>query len=83
LLHRPDSLVVQECEHPDKLDFSPTTQRPNDILWFGDNKDKPYHIDYCFTSADLYDKVQDLEIGTYGNYMAHSDHTPLIINFNL
>ena len=38
LTQQPDILVVQECEHPDKLVFSSTTQRPNDFLWFGDNK---------------------------------------------
>lgn len=218
LTQRPDILVVQECEHPDKLVFSSTTQRPNDFLWFGDNKhkglgifsysnfrfqlldrhnadikiispisvtggqidftlfaiwannnndpdgqyveqvwkvvnhydqlldsartiltgdfnsnkiwdrvhrvgnhsavveklaeknifsvyhkllnqeqgkenhptfflqrnkDKPYHIDYCFASAELYDKVKNIEIGTYENWIAHSDHTPLILNFDL
>ena len=213
----PDILIVQECEHPDKLVYSSTTQRPNDLLWFGDNKhkglgvfsysdykfqlldqhnkdikfispisvtneqfeftlfaiwannrndpdgqyieqvckavnhydqllnneriiltgdfnsnkiwdrnhrtanhsamvaklseksiisvyhtlldqeqgkekhptfflqrnkDKPYHIDYCFTSLDLYDKVKNLEIGTYENWITQSDHVPLIINFD-
>lgn len=215
---QPDILVVQECEHPDKLIFSSTTQKPNDFLWFGDNKHKglgifsycdfkfqlfdqynpkikiispifvsggqidftlfaiwannrhdpdgqyieqvwkavnyydqllnseltiltgdfnsnkiwdkprrtanhsalvdrlaeknicsvyhkhfkqeqgkekhptfflqrnkakPYHIDYCFTSTELYNKVKNIEIGKYDNWISHSDHTPLIINFDL
>lgn len=218
LQQRPDILVVQECEHPDKLIFNPTTEKPNDMLWFGDNKhkglgifsysnyrfqllkqhnadikivipisvtngkldftlfaiwannrtdpagqyieqvwkavnhydqllndgrtiltgdfnsnkiwdkprrvgnhsavvdrlaeksiysvyhkrlnqeqgkenhptfflyrnmDKPYHLDYCFASADLYDKVKSMEIGTYENWITRSDHTPLIIYFDL
>lgn len=218
LTQKPDILVVQECEHPDKLVFSSTTQRPNDFLWFGDNKhkglgvfsycaykfqlfdnhkedlkiispisvtggqvdftlfaiwannrndpdgryieqvwkavnhydkllnsertiltgdfnsnkiwdrghrignhsavveklaeknifsiyhkllkheqgkekhptfflhrkkDKPYHIDYCFASKELYDTVENIEIGTYENWIAYSDHTPLILNFGL
>lgn len=217
LTQQPDILVVQECEHPDKLLFSSTTQRPTDFLWFGENKhkglgifsysnyrikqleqynpdfkiivpigvtggqfdftlfaiwannrqdkdnqyieqvwrainhydqlldtgksiltgdfnsnkiwdrksrvgnhtevvdrlagkkiysvyhkyleqrqgkeihptfflqrnkNKPYHIDYCFISSDLYEKVENLEIGTYENWIIHSDHTPLIINFD-
>jgi len=216
LPHRPDILVIQECEHPDKLVFHPTTQQPNDLIWFGDNlhkglgvfsysnykfqlleqhnadlkiilpisvtggqfdftlfaiwannrqdpdgqyveqiwkavhhydhilnsqpsiltgdfnsnkiwdrprrignhsdvvdklakkniysiyhnrlnleqgqenhptfflqrkKEKPYHIDYCFASADLFEKVSDFEIGAYENWIGHSDHTPLIVNF--
>ena len=40
LMHRPDILVIQECEHPDKLLFSSTTRQPNDFLWFGDNHHK-------------------------------------------
>lgn len=218
LLQQPDILVVQECEHPDKLVFNSITQQPNDFLWFGDNKhkglgifsysgyrfklldqhnadmkiitpisvtggqfkfilfaiwannrhdpdgryieqiwkavnyydqlldirqiiltgdfnsnriwdkqhrtanhsavvdklakkniysvyhkhlnqeqgeeshptfflqrnrNKPYHIDYCFTSAELYDKVKNIEVGTYENWIAYSDHTPLTINFDL
>lgn len=40
LRQRPDILVVQECEHPEKLIFGSTTPQPNDFLWFGDNKHK-------------------------------------------
>ena len=47
------------------------------------NLNKPYHIDYCFASADILDKVQNVEIGTYENWIAYSDHTPLIIDFDL
>jgi len=218
LLQGPDILVIQECEHPDKLVFKSTTRHPNDILWFGDNKhkglgifsysdykfqlldqhnadikiispifvtggkvdftlfaiwannrndkdgqyieqvwkavnhydqllnngltiltgdfnsnkiwdkknrtgnhsavvarlaeknifsvyhrhlnqeqgkenhptfflqrnkDKPYHIDYCFTSADLFQKVKNIEIGAYENWITQSDHTPLTIHFDL
>ena len=218
LTHQPDILVVQECEHPDKLIFSSATQRPNDFLWFGDNqhkglgvfsyndykfqlldqynpdikiilplsvsggqfdftlfaiwannpqdsnnryieqvwkaikhydqilnngqtiltgdfnsnkiwdrkhregnhsavfdrlvdkniysiyhkhlnqeqgkenhptfflqrnKNKPFHIDYCCVSGDIYEKVQNIEVGTYENWISYSDHVPLIINFDL
>jgi exodeoxyribonuclease III len=216
--HKPDILVVQECEHTDKLLFSSTTQRPNEFLWFGDyipkglgifsyssykfklhdqynpafktivpisvtggqldftlfaiyannpqdkknqyigqvwkainyydkllnngpiiltgdfnsnkiwdklyregnhsavisrladkglqsiyhrhldqlqgkenhptfflyrHQDKPYHIDYCFASADIYNKLEKFEIGAYDSYIAHSDHLPLLFKFDL
>lgn len=218
LSYRPDILVVQECEHPDKLFFNSTTQRPNDFYWYGNNihkgigiffysdykfellenfnpefryilpfrvtghgqditffaiwamdnkenhearyigqiwlainyyadllgnstiligdfnsnkiwdykdrvgnhtavvdwlahknifsvyhkhlnqeqgkekqptfflhrnKNKPYHIDYCFASTDIIDRVQNVEIGTYENWIKLSDHLPLIVNFDL
>lgn len=46
-------------------------------------KEKPYHIDYCFASEDLYNKVKSFEIGSYENWITHSDHTPLIISFDI
>ncbi|HKC36603.1 MAG TPA: endonuclease/exonuclease/phosphatase family protein [Chitinophagaceae bacterium] len=40
LAHKPDILIVPECEHPDKLKFNIDTPKPTDILWFGDNQYK-------------------------------------------
>ncbi len=37
---QPDILVVQECEHPDKLNFSQTNREPQDYYWHGDNVNK-------------------------------------------
>lgn len=39
LTHLPDILVVQECEHLDKL-LSFTNDKAIDFLWFGHNKNK-------------------------------------------
>ena len=218
LMQRPDILVVQECEHPDKLLFNSETQRPNDFYWYGDsihkgigifsytdfrfellkifnpefryilplrvtgqgqsftffaiwamnnkenhearyigqiwlainhyidllgnstilvgdfnsnkiwdykdrvgnhtdvvniladknifsvyhkhlnqeqgkenqptfflhhNKNKPYHIDYCFVSADLITKIENVEIGSYDQWTTYSDHSPLTTTFKL
>ena len=47
------------------------------------HRDKPYHLDYCFASNEIVQKVTDVEVGTYKNWSAHSDHTPLIITFDL
>lgn len=47
------------------------------------NQNKPYHIDYCFASSDIVDKVKKVEIGSYENWITLSDHTPLIIDFEL
>jgi exodeoxyribonuclease-3 len=40
LAHKPDILVVPECEHPDKLLYPPGTPVPTDTLWFGRNQHK-------------------------------------------
>lgn len=44
---------------------------------------KPYHIDYCFASKDLIDKLQSVEIGEYDFWMQYSDHVPVIVTFDL
>jgi len=36
----PDIFIVQECEHPDKLNFKIGVPRPNDLFWFGKNLNK-------------------------------------------
>jgi exonuclease III len=56
LAYQPDILIVQECEHPDKLIFKNGTPKPNDVLWFGDNKHKGLGI---FSYSDLRFKVMD------------------------
>ena len=40
LKHKPDILVVPECEHPDKLIFKDDALKPKDSLWFGNNPHK-------------------------------------------
>jgi exodeoxyribonuclease III len=46
------------------------------------HKDKPYHIDYCFVSADMLGKLQSVEIGEYDFWIKYSDHSPLIATFS-
>ncbi|HEY3429640.1 MAG TPA: endonuclease/exonuclease/phosphatase family protein [Cyclobacteriaceae bacterium] len=53
LAHKPDLLVVPECEHPDKIKF---LTPPSDALWFGINQNKGLGI---FSFSDL--KLQVME----------------------
>ena len=43
-------------------------------------EDKPFHIDYCFLSKSLIDRLKKVEIGKYDDWMKYSDHVPLIID---
>jgi len=45
------------------------------------HQDKPYHIDYCFASSDLIDKLESVEVGSYEQWSHHSDHKPLVVTF--
>ncbi len=47
------------------------------------DKNKTYHLDYFFVSDDLLSIIKNFEVGTYENWIAHSDHSPLIVEFNL
>jgi exodeoxyribonuclease III len=47
------------------------------------HEDKSYHIDYCFASANLINKLNSVEIGTHKDWVAHSDHSPVIVSFDL
>jgi exonuclease III len=40
LAYKPDILVVQECEHPDKLKWDKDLPQPTDVLWYGANPHK-------------------------------------------
>lgn len=42
---------------------------------------RPYHIDYCFASADLIQKLETIEIGTHEQWTKYSDHIPVIVSF--
>jgi exodeoxyribonuclease III len=44
--------------------------------------DKPYHLDYCFASADFMKKKLDVQVGEYESWRTHSDHAPLIVTFD-
>lgn len=46
-------------------------------------KDKPYHIDYCFASKNLIEKLQSVEVGDFTQWSTYSDHVPLVAHFSL
>ncbi len=46
-------------------------------------KEQPYHLDYCFASKDLIDKIIDVEVGGYETWGKHSDHVPLMVTFDI
>jgi exodeoxyribonuclease III len=45
--------------------------------------ERPYHIDFCFASKNLIDKIKSVEIGKYENWTKHSDHKPVTITFEI
>jgi len=45
------------------------------------NPARPFHIDFCFISPSLLERVHHVEVGTFDDWVApgHSDHVPLVI----
>ncbi|MGC4103431.1 endonuclease/exonuclease/phosphatase family protein [Ferruginibacter sp.] len=46
------------------------------------HQQKPYHLDYCFASGDLINKLRSVEVGNYEEWIKYSDHVPVIVHFN-
>lgn len=45
--------------------------------------ERPYHIDFCFASNNLIDRIKSVEIGEYESWTKYSDHKPLSVTFEL
>jgi exodeoxyribonuclease III len=54
-------------------------QEQHPTLYLYRHQDKPYHLDYCFISADMMKNLQSVEIGEYGLWRQYSDHMPVIV----
>jgi exodeoxyribonuclease III len=50
-------------------------------LYMYRHKNKPYHIDYCFASNDLIDKLSSVDIGEFEEWTKYSDHVPVSVTF--
>ena len=47
------------------------------------HRNKPYHIDFCFASADIIKQLESVEIGEYDAWIKYSDHVPVTITLYL
>jgi exonuclease III len=52
-------------------------------LFFQRKQTKTYHIDYCFASQYFIDRLQNVEIGSFNDWIKYSDHCPLTIDFKI
>ena len=57
-------------------------QEEHSTLYMYRHNDKGYHIDYCFASQYFINELSLVEVGNYTFWKRHSDHVPLMINFN-
>ncbi len=71
---------IFSCYHLHHKQEQGKEQHPTFYLYR--HKDKPYHLDYCFASGDITEKMQDVEIGDYDFWKQYSDHVPVMVTFN-
>ena len=71
---------IVSCYHLHHKQIQGKEQEPTFYLYR--HKDKPYHLDYCFASADMAGKIQSVEIGDHEFWCKYSDHVPVIVTFN-
>ena len=55
-------------------------KEPEPTFYMYRKKEKPYHIDYCFSSENLFKKGFNFKVGKYENWSDLSDHVPIIVD---
>jgi len=45
--------------------------------------DRPYHIDFCFASDFFIQRLKNVEVGTFEDWMPYSDHCPLMVDYEI
>lgn len=58
-------------------------QEKDNTLFMYRKLEKPYHIDYCFASLKLINRLKNVEVGSYEMWTKYSDHKPLAVTFDL
>jgi len=47
------------------------------------DRERPYHIDYCFVPKSWTAHIRSVDIGTYEGWIKYSDHCPLVVDLAL
>ncbi len=58
-------------------------QEKDSTLFMHRKIDRPYHIDYCFASSNLIDKIINVQVGNYETWTKYSDHIPLAVTLDI
>ncbi|MFT3907993.1 MAG: hypothetical protein QM737_01095 [Ferruginibacter sp.] len=72
---------IFSCYHLHHKQTQGKEQHPTFYLY--KHNDKPYHLDYCFVSADMAAKIESVEIGEYSVWKQYSDHVPVMVTISL
>ena len=71
---------IHSAYHLHHLQEQGKEQHPTFYLYR--HQDKPYHMDYCFVSADILSCLASVEIGEHAAWAGYSDHVPVLVSFD-
>lgn len=71
---------IDSCYHLHHRQIQGKEEHPTHYLYR--HQDKPFHLDYCFASADLLQKMESVEVGAFDSWKQYSDHVPVMVTFN-
>lgn len=80
VVERLEKKGIHSCYHAHYNQEQGKEKHPTFYLY--KHKEKSYHLDYCFASSDMIDKIQSVEIGAYDFWKPYSDHVPVMVTFN-
>jgi endonuclease/exonuclease/phosphatase family metal-dependent hydrolase len=70
---------VHSTYHLHHKQIQGTEEHPT--LYLYRHRNRPYHLDYCFVSADMAEKLESVEVGDFDFWTKYSDHVPVIVTF--
>ncbi len=72
---------IKSCYHLHHVQEQGKEMHPTFYLY--KHIDKPYHLDYCFVSRDMAEKISAVEIGDHAYWSRYSDHVPVIVTLDV
>lgn len=72
---------IHSCYHLHHRQLQGQEAHPTFYLYR--HHDKPYHLDYCFASKDMADRIVSVEIGDYDTWKPFSDHVPVMVMYDM
>jgi endonuclease/exonuclease/phosphatase family metal-dependent hydrolase len=71
---------ISRCYHEHYNEEFGSEARPT--IYWRKSKETTYHIDYCFCSQPLLDRLSSVQVGEFETTKQFSDHVPLTFTFD-
>ena len=88
VLDRDHQFVLEKLEHKNIISSyhhffnEEQGKETQPTFYLHHKKEKPFHLDFCFLSKELINRIESVEVGKYEDWIKYSDHVPMIINMD-